>query len=230
MKKKLHVSMTADEVWMGFLYLAVQLVVLPVLLQRILEPLHLPDHHLWLNMLFYCLNFIFILVIFRGFLGKSLVSAGKHVWVFIRSVLLGFVIYWAANLVMTWVIYTFLPDFTNANDTNVVQLMDQSFPLIAFATIVLVPPVEECLYRGLIFRGLHTYSRPGAYILSALAFAAIHVMGYIGAFDNLTLAVCYVQYLPAGLCLAWAYEQADSIFAPILIHAAINAVGIFALR
>ena len=38
--------------------------------------------------------------------------------------------------------------------------------------------------------------------------------------------MAFLQYLPAGLCLAWAYTKADTIFAPILIHAAVNAVSI----
>ena len=38
--------------------------------------------------------------------------------------------------------------------------------------------------------------------------------------------MAFLQYLPAGLCLAWAYTKADTIFAPILIHAIINAVSI----
>ena len=58
----------------------------------------------------------------------------------------------------------------------------------------------------------------------------IHVMGYIGQFDWLTLVLCFLQYIPAGLWLAWAYEKSDSIFAPMLIHTAINAIGIYAMR
>jgi membrane protease YdiL (CAAX protease family) len=35
-----------------------------------------------------------------------------------------------------------------------------------------------------------------------------------------------LQYLPAGLCLAWAYIRGGTIFASIVIHAAINYVSI----
>ena len=67
------------------------------------------------------------------------------------------------------------------------------------------------------------------YILSALVFCAIHVISYIGSADPLTLVLCFVQYLPASLCLAWAYTEADNIFAPILIHIAVNTMSILAL-
>ena len=67
-------------------------------------------------------------------------------------------------------------------------------------------------------------------LLSVFVFAAVHVVGYIGQWDTLTLVLCFVQYIPAGLCLAWSYTRSDTIFAPILIHAAINFIAIRGLR
>ena len=93
-----------------------------------------------------------------------------------------------------------------------------------------MPLAEEMLYRGLIFRNLWQDSKVAAYLLSMAAFAAIHVLGYIGSEDIATLLVCFLQYLPAGLCLAWTYTKADNIFAPIVVHALVNAIAIGALR
>jgi len=36
--------------------------------------------------------------------------------------------------------------------------------------------------------------------------------------------------MPAGLCLAWSYTKSDTIFAPIVIHALVNATAIGFLR
>ena len=83
---------------------------------------------------------------------------------------------------------------------------------------------------GLIFRNLYGKSRWAAYIVSILVFAIIHIIGYIGKYSALELLMAVLQYLPAGLCLAWSYAKADTIFAPILIHAAINAGSIIALN
>ena len=60
--------------------------------------------------------------------------------------------------------------------------------------------------------------------------AAIHVLGYIGSYDIGRLVLCFIQYLPAGLCLAWTYTKADNIAAPMVVHAIVNAVAIGALR
>ena len=94
----------------------------------------------------------------------------------------------------------------------------------------LVPTVEECLYRGLIFGTLRSRNRLAAYALSAALFSLVHVVGYIGVYPLPLLALCLLQYVPAGLCLAQAYEAADNIFAPILIHTTVNAIGMIAMR
>jgi membrane protease YdiL (CAAX protease family) len=96
--------------------------------------------------------------------------------------------------------------------------------------VFLVPVTEEMLYRGLIFRELLHTSKAAAYLVSMAAFAAIHVLGYIGSYDIGRLVLCFIQYLPAGLCLAWAYAKSDSLFAPVLIRALINAYTVSKLR
>ena len=86
------------------------------------------------------------------------------------------------------------------------------------------------LTRGLVFGALHPRSRMLAYIVSTLFFSFIHVMGYIGSFSASVLLLCFLQYIPAGVMLAWAYEYSGSILAPILIHTAVNAIAIFSVR
>jgi membrane protease YdiL (CAAX protease family) len=48
-------------------------------------------------------------------------------------------------------------------------------------------------------------------------------MGYIGQPPHSALMLCLLQYIPAGLCLCWAYERSGSLLAAILVHAATNA-------
>lgn len=161
---------------------------------------------------------------------KSLEAAGKHPFRFLLASVLGFLCYWVSNLALTELIRWMAPEFSNVNDQAVIRTVRENFVLSAVGTVVLVPLAEEVLYRGLLFRGLHARSRKWAYLLSTLAFCAIHVAGYVGRFDGGVLALCFLQYIPAGVFLAGAYEAADSILAPILIHAAVNAVGILSVR
>ena len=72
--------------------------------------------------------------------------------------------------------------------------------------------------------------KPGAAVVSTVLFSLIHINNYIGYYDPLTMLLSFVQYIPAGICLAAAYEISGSIFAPVLIHTAVNAVGMLAVR
>ena len=115
---------------------------------------------------------------------------------------------------------------SNYNDESIAALSRGNYFLTFIGTVILVPLAEECFYRGLIFRNLYRKSPLAAYLISMLAFACIHILGYIGQYSPLELVMAVLQYLPAGLCLAWSYIRGDTILAPILIHAAVNYVTI----
>jgi len=70
-----------------------------------------------------------------------------------------------------------------------------------YGTVLLVPVAEESLFRGLVFRPLYNRKPWMGYLASSLLFASIHVVGYIGRFDALTLLLCLVQPLQYGLPL-----------------------------
>ena len=99
-----------------------------------------------------------------------------------------------------------------------------------FRTVVLVPLTEELLYRGLIFRPLYNKSPLAGYVISTFIFSALHVVSYIGSYSPLHLALCFLQYLPASICLGWAYARSDSIWSPVMIHMTINFIGALSMR
>ena len=228
--KHLRTQMIPREKALGWLYFLLELFVLPTVLHMLNDALPRPLPEAVLNFIFFCLNFVVILLVFHRFLLKSLESAGKKFWNFFQATLLGFVAYWVCSFALGYLILLLKPDFANINDAGIAAMADSHFILMAVGTVILVPVVEECFFRGLLFLELQPRNRVLAYCLSTVGFCMIHVMGYIGQYDWLTLVLCFLQYIPAGLWLAWAYEKSDSIFAPILIHTAINAIGIYAMR
>ena len=232
MKKNYSFSgnLTNQETIGGFCYMAFQLLLLGDLLVWINGYLQNPLNTAELNFTFYLVNFIAILLIFHDFLGRSLKHATRHPAILCQAVILGLVAYYASSRVMDWAIGLLVPSFSNYNDQAITDMISGNFFLMAVSTVILVPPVEECLFRGLIFRNLYGKSHVAAYIVSIAAFAILHIIGYIGSYQPLELLMAFLQYLPAGLCLAWAYTKADTIFAPILIHAAVNAVSIGLVR
>ena len=211
--------------FLGFLYLAFQQMVLPGLLVRF-SARFFPMNAAWLNFSYYAINFVMILIIFHRFLLRSLDRAlDRKLWI-LRCLILGLCGYFSISNLWGTVLYQLFPDFSNVNDQAIGTMLRQDLLPMLVGTVVLVPIAEETLYRGLIFRGLYNKSRVLAYIVSIVVFSGIHVVGYISSYDAVTLLVCFTQYFPASICLAWAYAESDTIITPILMHTIINLLGV----
>ena len=232
MKKNYSFSgnLTNQETIGGFCYMAFQFLLLGDLLGWINGYLQNPLNTAELNFTFYLVNFIAVLLIFNDFLSKALRHAVRHLAILCQAVILGLAAYYASVYVLDWAISLLVPSFSNYNDQAITNMVSGNFFLMAVGTVVLVPLTEECLFRGLIFRNLYGKSHVAAYIVSILAFAIVHILGYIGSYQPLELLMAFLQYLPAGLCLAWTYIKSGTIYAPIVVHAAINALTIGLLR
>ena len=223
-------NLTKQETLGGFFYLAFQLICLPSVLTWVNGQLAAPLNDAELNFLFYLVNFIAVLLIFHDFLSRALTQVFRHPIVFCEAVILGTVGYYGLFWLTDKLVSLLVPSFANYNDASVLAMVNSSRLLMLVGLLVLVPLAEECLFRGLIFRNLYGKSPWAAYIVSILAFAVIHIIGYIGRYSALELLMAFLQYLPAGLCLAWAYTRADTIFAPIVIHSLVNYISIYGIR
>ena len=232
MKKShyLGMSLTSAETTGGIVYLALQLFVLPEILHRINAQLHSPLNEAEINFVFYLINFMAMLVIFHNFLGGSLRQAVQHPVLTCEAVILGLVFYYICMYLVMQMVTLLAPSYSNYNDEAIFAMGRGNSFLMLIATVVLVPPVEECMFRGVIFRNLYGKNKIAAYLVSILLFSMIHILGYVGKYAPLELIMAVLQYLPAGLCLAWCYARANTIFAPIFVHAAINYITINGLR
>ena len=214
-----------ESIW-GACYLLFQMLALPSFLYwangQVDTPLSDPE----LNFLFYIVNFVSILLIFHDFLARSLSQLLNHPIDGLQAAILGFVAYYVCFHAMDWIVSLVLPGYTNYNDESIADLSRGNYFLMFLGTVILVPPVEECLYRGLIFRNLYKKSHWAAYVISIAAFACLHILGYIGTYSPSGLIIAFLHYIPAGLWLSWSYIKGESIFVPILIHAAVNFITI----
>ena len=229
-KQHISVSLNKKEFLWGWVYLAAELLILPSVLFYLSGRLFPDVTDAEVNFLYYLINFIAVCLIFCGFLKRNLGIAKSNLMRTFLYILLGLAGYWASNLVLAELTTILMPDFSNVNDMNIAAISRDGYFLMALGTVLLVPTAEECLFRGLLFRGFYGKSRWAAYAISALCFSFIHIGGYLGSYDLPLLALCFVQYLPAGLILAWSYEKSNTIFTPILIHTVINAIGIYSMR
>ncbi len=219
-------SLTRREKALGFVYLPLELVVLPAALLLLFPGLSAPQQ----NFCYFAINFVACILIFHRLLGLSLKPMCRSPFLFFWIVLLGLAGYQSMSMLLGGLIIRLAPEFYNVNDSGILQLLAQDRLLTAVGTVLLVPLAEECLHRGLVFGFLAQKSLPLAYVLSTALFCVIHMMGYIGSYPAWLLLVGLLQYVPAGICLAWAYEKSGSLFAPICIHMIVNALGVSAMR
>lgn len=219
-------NLSKQETIGGFCYLAFQILCLPLVLNWLNDRIPHPLNSAELNFVFYLVNFIAVLLIFHDYLSRALTHVFQHPILFCEAVILGFVAYYALSWLTTNVVGILVPGFANYNDEAISAMYRSNRLLILVGTVILVPLAEESLFRGLIFRNLYGKSPWAAYIVSILAFAMLHIIGYLGTYSALEILMAFLQYLPAGLCLAWAYIRGGTIFAPIIIHGAINYISI----
>ncbi len=220
------ISLTQKEKRNGCVWMAVSLLLLPSLISLGAAALGatLSDA----NIFYYFLNFTFTLVIFRKFLLGNLLVALDRVFSVLWYGILAYLGQQTIGEMLNILIYSLFPDFVNLNDASVGLMVRQS-PLLAICVMTLVPVAEETLHRGLIFRGLYDRNPTLAYIASVVIFAAIHVAGYIGSLTPAQLLISFLQYLPAGYCLCFAYRRSGTLICPILVHMLVNAISVLSL-
>lgn len=228
--KKLSVTTTYREKLWGWIYLVLQLFFLPVIFVAANLYLNLNLSDAELNFMLFVTNIVVVALIFHRFIIKNGKIALKKPLSIIATALAGFCFFIVSNSVISIGIQYIDPEFFNVNDSYISSMVTTDFPLMLIGTVLLVPITEEVLYRGLIFAGLYNRNRFLAYLVSTLFFAALHIIGYIQSYSPLQLALCLIQYLPAGICFGWAYAKTDSIWTPILIHMINNTIAVLSMR
>ncbi len=226
----LGAPMSRAEIIGGFLYVPFYLGGTAWLLGLLFRALGLGFSGSVVEWIWFAVNFIAIVLIFRRWLAASFGGVARDFWAFLQAAVLGFAFYYALNWLASRLFLLLRLADGNPNDTHIRSLAGDSFALTFVCAVLLAPPVEETLFRGLIFSNLHEKSRILAYALSALAFAAAHVWQYTGTVGWGAALLTALQYLPAGIALGWTFEKADTVWAPILVHAFINAVALGLFR
>ena len=229
MKQEFTLTLSLRRQKLGWVYLLFELLLLPSILFALGDALGITSHSL-LNGIYYGINFFVCLPLFWQILSPSFRRFIHSPLPILATAAAGYLVLRLCDLGLAALMGYLDPGFSNVNDAAVGDLIRQSPNLMLICVGFLVPAAEECLFRGLLFVPLYPRRPAAAYGLSVLVFAAIHVMGYVGVYPLPTLALCFVQYLPAGLILCLSLAKTDSLVTPILIHCAVNLTGFLTLR
>ena len=218
-------NLTRSELRGGFAVFALWMFLLPGLLVLVM-----PDaSDALLNFTSYFFTAGAAVYILRRFLLRNLAVAVALPFRCLYIGCVGYLAHLALSELASIVVFLIDPGFLNLNDANVTVLLGADFGLMALVALVLAPITEECFFRGLLFRGLYDRSPVLAWILSVSLFAAMHIIGYMGAYTPLEMLLAFLQYLPAGVALCIAYQRGGTIFCPILTHAIVNAMALWSV-
>lgn len=179
-----------------------------------------------LNFIYYASSLLLTFIFAGKYLRRSFDNLLDNPKRALTSFLLAWAIYLGLNAAINSILI-FIPFFAeeNPNQASIEALVVADRGVIASMTVFMAPIVEEVIFRGGLFCGLHRRSRVLAYAVSILVFSLYHVWQYALLADARMLLFA-IQYVPASFALCWCYERSGSIWAAIAFHMSINALGV----
>lgn len=229
MKQPFRVNMRRREIIGGVIWLMVYGFFMGELLGLGLDLMGIPYTEAQLNAVFFLCNFVITALVFWHFLTQNLSLAARAPLRSLKAMLLGFCIYWLLQVGLQLVGQLMPENVGVPNDDTIASIAGENYRIMWAGAVLLAPMVEETLVRGLVFGNVRRLNRVAAYAAAAAVFAAMHVLSYLGQMDALTLGYNILVYGLPSIALCACYEYAGNIWAPILLHMVINAVGMSAL-
>jgi len=175
------------------------------------------------DLLYYGVSAMFLLLSMNVFWRQSIRDIKRAPIIMIQAIVLGYVLEFAGAYAVNFALSFVLADLVNPNSAaiNAVAAIDPR--AMALVSVVLAPIVEETMFRGALFGTIRTKNRVAAYIVSVAAFAIYHLWWELAKSGwNPRTCLYLLQYVPAGIALAWCYEKSETIVGPVILHALIN--------
>lgn len=134
----------------------------------------------------------------------------------LAAIVTGFILTAVTYLLLFWIPLPVENPFRATYSTQFLAFPQMTMLLL----VVLMPLVQEVLFRGLLFGGIRQEKRWLAYVLSVGFFAFFQVQQYAFVPDAMNLSYLWlaVKYVPMGIGLSWCYDMAGSLWASVLLH------------
>lgn len=232
-KRKSTTYMTYGEQIAGVVFFVIYLLVLPFVTNPLFDLagrlLAVSISAAMRNVLYYYILFAVTIIIFHGFLARTSRHLMDNLGGACKTAAAGLVGLYGLNELVYRLTNLIFTNRTNLNDTTISAQIDDAPHMTLLIVIFLAPFVEEVLFRGLVFGNLKSRSRALAYVVSCLLFALLHVWQFAVVKQDVTYFLLMIQYLVPGLVLAWAYDHSGTLWASIGLHAAVNALSVWAM-
>ena len=232
-KRKSTTYMTYGEQIAGVVFFVIYLLVLPFVTNPLFDLagrlLAVSISAAMRDVLYYYILFAVTIIIFHGFLARTSRYLMDNLGGACKTAAAGLVGLYGLNELVYRLTNLIFTNRTNLNDTTISAQIQDAPRVTLLIVIFLAPFVEEVLFRGLVFGNLKSRSRALAYVVSCLLFALLHVWQFAVVKQDVTYFLLMIQYLVPGLVLAWAYDHSGTLWASIGLHAAVNALSVWAM-
>ena len=96
---------------------------------------------------------------------------------------------------------------------------------VLLAAVLFAPVTEELMFRGVLLKALERRGRRFALMVSALVFAAAHLLGLDTTAYWQSAVVVLPQVFLLGLVLAWVTQRSGRLGPAILLHSGFNLLA-----
>lgn len=218
-------EMTVSEGRRGLVFFLLYLLVFPRL-SGMLQRLWMGDGEVLVaeaNVIYYAFLFTLALFIFWSFLWKDF--AGLLDWLpeNLFAIVVGLLLAGGLHAVLTLLPFP-VPDPISLQYAQ--EFRAAPAPILVLI-LLLIPVVEETLFRGLILGNLRSYSRPLALIFSTVLYALACVWRYALDFSDPRYLLLALLYLPMSAALAWCYDRGGSVWSCVALHSGLNGMILF---
>lgn len=220
-------QLTRQEQVRGFIFFALYFLVFPALKMGV-EWVFDRFFGLYLSeamsaAVYYYIMGVLTMIVFWSFLKNALsIFVG-----FLPENLLAIVTGLVGSLVLQFLVNLLPWPVENPNAVSWAEQYAYSYGATIIIVVILMPIIEEVLFRGLVFGSLRRYSRPMAWAASVLLFMIYSVWTFAVAYGDIRYMVLAFQYLPMALALTWCYDRGGSIWSAAILHAILDAIALF---
>ena len=214
----------------GLIYWLFQYLPLPVIIVLGMMLLNVTPNDATVNFIYFAINFIVTTCLFSRILLNDFKQVTSHPGPFFKYFGISYAIYYVASMAVSLLTFALFPEFGNLNDESVGLMLQEQPVLMTLSVVFLAPVGEELLFRGVFYGFIRKKSKVAAFIVSSAIFSLIHVVGYIPMLDLPTLLISFIQYLPAGVAFAYAYEKSGTLLCPIMMHIVANLWATMSMR
>ena len=215
-------QLTRAEMGRGWVFFALYLTVFPLSMGWVQRAFHGELPVAEANVVYYLLAATLVFLVFWSFLRH-----GFHMILdWLPENLFAFVTGLAGAAVLHLLVMLIPLPVQNPNPESYAQQFALSPAATVVILVVLMPLVEEPLFRGLLFGATRRYSRVLGYVLSTLVFALYCVWQFVYSYGTVDFRylLLFLQYVPMSLALTWCYDNGGSIWSPIALHMVLNAL------